>query len=123
MVPEFSSGRTPISFPETLYRRSVLGWRRQSHPGYRSTSEELIRRQDLEVVGVDEAVEATENMTKEGPGRVHGLAPDIDPPRLPLVSRRRASRHAWHRSLNPGPRSRRPAGKPGAATAHVRPAT
>jgi transposase len=28
----------------------------------------------------------------------------------------------WIRSLNPGPRSRRPAGKPDAATAHVRPA-
>jgi hypothetical protein len=28
----------------------------------------------------------------------------------------------WIRSLYPGPRSRRPAGKPDAATAHVRPA-
>ncbi|MDQ1041893.1 hypothetical protein QFZ76_000128 [Streptomyces sp. V4I2] len=28
----------------------------------------------------------------------------------------------WMRSLNPGPRLRRPAGKPDAATAHVRPA-
>jgi transposase len=27
----------------------------------------------------------------------------------------------WMRSLNPGPRSRRPTGKPAAATAHVRP--
>lgn len=27
----------------------------------------------------------------------------------------------WIRSLKPGPRSRRPAGKPDAATAHIRP--
>ncbi|MFD5231930.1 hypothetical protein ACFWJ5_26010 [Streptomyces qaidamensis] len=42
-------------------------------------SEELVRRRDLKVVGVDKTVEAIENATQECAGRVHGLARDMDP--------------------------------------------
>jgi hypothetical protein len=44
--------------------------------------EELMRWQDFVVVGVDKTVETIENATEEDPGRVHGLARDIDSVRL-----------------------------------------